>query len=181
MSHKIRRLTESDLRDAIDHLKYEMEMMKDVAILLSAGHQYSRIVGNALVESYVIHARALIMFLYYAPREDDDVMAVNYFPDGEWQKMHPEMPPVLRKTLERANKEVAHLTTFRIGKELVEKRWEHRFIARGIFDIFRVFFDEVSATLMPGGYMEWFNSHYAFTNKTEDLIDRRTDSSDRST
>ena len=76
MSHKIRRLTESDLRDAIDHLKYEMEMMKDVAILLSAGHQYSRIVGNALVESFVIHARALIMFLYYAPREDDDVMAV---------------------------------------------------------------------------------------------------------
>ncbi len=140
MNQQARRLNEPDLRDAIDHLKYELEMLQDVASVLSVGHQYPRTVGNALVESFVIHARGLIMFLYYAPREDDDVMAVDYFPEGEWETMRPEMPPVLRNTLVRASKEVAHLTTFRIGKDLVEKRWEHPLIARGIFNIFRVFF-----------------------------------------
>jgi len=175
------RLEEEKLRKSIDHLKYELEMLKETSSELSTPSDLSREVGNALVESFVIHARGLIMFLYYSPNKEDDVMASDYFGAGEWAGIRDSIPQILETTLERANKEVAHITTFRIGRKLVEKEWDHPTITNEIFRIFRLFFDQAPDSFMPAGYMEWFDSHYKSFDQSEPQNGGATESARRST
>ena len=152
------RLDDAILKGAVDHLKYEIAMLKETAGTLSQQPRLSWAVKNALVESWVIHARGLILFLYHSPAKEDDVMACDYFRDGTWEKHRRPIPGLLETTLTRANKEVAHITTFRIGKRLVDKQWDHNAITACILDLFRDFFGEVPEARMPGGYVEWFRA-----------------------
>ena len=123
MGKSYRQLDNQILKGAVDHLMYELEMLKETSSTLSKQPELPWNVRNSLVESFVIHARGLIMFLYYLPTKDDDVMACDYFEEGVWEKNRGPITSILETALTRANKEVAHITTFRLGKKLVEKHW----------------------------------------------------------
>lgn len=165
MDKSARKLNAIKLRESTDHLKYELEMLQATSYTLCNSSDLSWEVINALVESFVIHARALIMFLYSSPSKDDDVMACDYFDEGIWIEIIGPKSPFINCIETRANKEVAHITTFRLGKRLDEKEWDHPKITKEIFHLFQVFFEKVSDTYMPPGYMEWFSAHIASVRK----------------
>ena len=165
MKKPLRKVDNHKLKGSVDHLKYEIEMLKETSHALSDALNLDWEVNNALIESFVIHARGLITFLYYQPKKDDDVMASDYFDGGKWNEKIGSMPGILDSTLTRANKEVAHITTFRIGKRLVDKKWDHPKLTKEIFSKFKIFFDHVSESNMPPGYLEWFYSHYTTITK----------------
>lgn len=55
---------DDELRAASDHLYYEIQMLRSTMALLATGAFGESILSNALIESFTIHARALIHFLY---------------------------------------------------------------------------------------------------------------------
>ena len=191
MSKKLKELTFEDLEGSITHLFYELDTLKEISILLSENPSAKGTEHNALVESFVIHARGLIAFLFYERREGDDVMANNYFQYREWEeligidessKLKDCMPSILRDTLERGNKEVAHITTFRVGKKLIEKQWEHVQITSEIYRHFMLFFKNVSKEYIDEKIMSSFLINYDAISKRPIAINYHSaDTSMRST
>ena len=113
-----------------EHLRYEVRMLHGTAQALrdSARDQdgtIGRITRYALLESFLIHARVLINFLYDGPKWDDDVAAEDFFDKNEqWTKHRPAKSCLLRENQERINKAVAHLTKVRAGLKPEMKQWE---------------------------------------------------------
>ena len=65
------------------------------------------------------------------------------------------MSPLLKEVVDRAGAEVAHITTFRIGKTLVEKKWDVPAIATEIFALLRLFFRSTPVSRIPPETEEW--------------------------
>lgn len=119
--NRLRRSCEELLKSS-DAIWYEIWMLNEVADLLSSPSKQDLIVHNALVESFVLHARILIDFLY-APQEGieikpDTIIAKDYFVDEKW-------PPTLQDRLKAirqcAHKLAAHLTYSRVD---LDKKWQ---------------------------------------------------------
>jgi hypothetical protein len=87
-----------------------------------------RVIKNALIESFALHFRNLAEFLWperttkkgnkRAPQKSDPV--VGYFTAG-WL---PPEPAGLNDLIERVNREIGHLTTYRRAGEHPKKRWD---------------------------------------------------------
>ena len=179
-----RKLTDNELVDSLEHIKYEIDMLLETLKILITQNKLDRIIRNAIVESFIIHARALISFLYYQPKKCDDVMASDFLDDTKWNQLFGSIPPNLNDIRIRAHKEIAHITTFRIGRKLVEKKWDLAGITTGIYKELRVFIDNVPTRLMPPNTRKWFEkqlerSKEFWTTGPVSLAD--TDSISRST
>ena len=83
-----------------------------------------KIVHDALVESFVLHARVLIDFLYGYPNKDPqkrDIIARDFFDSSNsWPS---ELPEDLKEVKKRADKLAAHLTRDRIVQYRSDKGW----------------------------------------------------------
>lgn len=120
-----------DLRSLSGHVLYEVEMMSRLLQPL-AGLQMARLEGggdqlieNALVESFVMHARGLIEFLFAdsAKLRDDDGRATMLVRDpDEWKTARGKKSTLLKTVAQRANKEIAHITFSR--KRLTDEAHE---------------------------------------------------------
>ena len=69
------------LRKASDHLFYEIWMLQSVIKGIASGIAGESIINNALLESFGIHARAVLDFLYSNKPKVDDVIAEDFFSD----------------------------------------------------------------------------------------------------
>tara|TARA_R110002072_G_scaffold131103_1_gene270449 strand:+ start:77 stop:538 length:462 start_codon:yes stop_codon:yes gene_type:complete len=109
----------------LTHLKYELGMFKATGQLLRyAGRDGA--IRNALVESFAIHTRALILF--YFPGQNpraDDILAARYCrPETPWPyKGIPDGNKHLLDAKVRADKQIAHLTKDRGHTSSVGKTW----------------------------------------------------------
>lgn len=76
----------------------------------------SKVIENAVLEAFLVHARVVIDFLYTDPRKDkDDVVAQLFMPNGvDWKHERHPMSPLLLSAREGAHKLLAHLTFYRI-------------------------------------------------------------------
>jgi hypothetical protein len=79
--------------------------------------------NNAYVESFMVHLRNLIDFLYLDPRATD-VAAVDFCDVGIWQ---PTFTQSLKDAKYRVDKELAHLTTER--RPARERGWDSMALA----------------------------------------------------
>jgi hypothetical protein len=70
----------AELRAVSNHLFYEIAMLRGSVLGLTSGLIGQGIIGNALLESFTIHARALLDFLYPENPWPDDVIAEDFFP-----------------------------------------------------------------------------------------------------
>jgi hypothetical protein len=110
--------TAKDLRAELNHVLYELEMMHFAAQRASAMPEGPE--QNALLESFLIHTRALDEFFSNKPKrgnpdQSDDMRASDFVAGFAVTEPHPE--------LSRMHKEVGHLTYSRKGiGEL--RRWE---------------------------------------------------------
>jgi hypothetical protein len=119
------RRKEEELIAALEHLYYEIDMLQGTMERLETGSTEDRIFHNALVESFTIHARNLMHFLYPTGKKDDsDVLAADFFDDeGYWLKIRLKEPEEFGKSRGRVNKEIAHLTYDRLSITPDRKIW----------------------------------------------------------
>ena len=132
-----------------EHLRYEVEMLHGTAQALrdpprDQDGTIGAIIEYALLESFLIHARVLISFLYDGPKSND-VAAEHFFDENkEWTEHRPDKSRLLTETQKRINKELAHLTKGRLGVRPEIKHWEYWEIENEIGGILAQF-----CTLVP--------------------------------
>jgi len=107
------------------HVRYEIEMCASAAHLLLAFTPERNSLTNALLESYALHLRNLIEFIYWTPKPPDDVNAVHYVRDKDaWLAARGEASDFLKGVKLRADKQIAHLTKKRFIGDAPEKQWD---------------------------------------------------------
>lgn len=116
--------TDDELRAALKHLNYEINMLQDTIKFLGK-ENIPTPVEYALLESFAIHARVLIHFLYPSGKIDkDDVLAWDFFQRmGGKPQDWPDEPVSFKTARTRVNKEIAHLTYHRQRVKPEDKGW----------------------------------------------------------
>src|SRR5437762_5482408 len=80
------RRSDDELREASDHLFYELWMLDRTARLLAMGAFGEGPVRNAILESFTIHARGLIQFFFPKQPRRDDMLAADFLPSvAAWE------------------------------------------------------------------------------------------------
>lgn len=111
-----------------EHLQYEISMLVGCAHLLGRPFQsdmpeVAQIFRNVVVESFAIHVRNVVDFLYPNNVKPTDVLADDFFPQGMRSPAFPSLSSKLREARERAHKQVSHLTTGRLSGNVPGKAW----------------------------------------------------------
>jgi hypothetical protein len=100
-------------------------MLREVARKLGAGHHaLDATLQNALLESFTVHARALLDFLYGPRHKRDDALASDFFDDDMWEQQRPPLSGRLGDLNHRVGKEIAHLTYSRSKVTDEAKGWQ---------------------------------------------------------
>jgi hypothetical protein len=87
-----------------EHLFHEIQMTFFLAAELSAptGTRLDVSLRNAQIEAFMLHLRSLSEFFWGDPpapvdRYERKAFAADYFPDGDWARYRPELPPIIAK------------------------------------------------------------------------------------
>ena len=137
--------TPEELRGASEHLFYEVGMFGTLARALATGVFGAGSINNAVLESFTVHARVLLDFLFANKPRPDDVVAEDFFPTPErWPTVRGDMPPLLKDVDARVGKEVAHLTYARLEVTPEKKEWRFVEIAVALEAIIALFVNNVS-------------------------------------
>lgn len=145
-------LTDRDLAAySKEHLAYEISMLRDCAVLLN----YSSTglapalqcqLRNALLESFAIHVRNLVDFLYPTNVHFNDVLADDYFEGQSRPSNFPSLPSVLDEARKRAHKQVSHLTAERLAGTQPGKQWPLGEIVKATIGVLLEFTRAAAAT-----------------------------------
>lgn len=112
-------------------------------------------ISNALVESFAVHVRGLVDFLYSENPRPDDVIAEDYFADTtQWAKLRPPLSDVLSLATRRAGKEIAHLTYARLDVTPDTKPWQFLVITNEIAPVLSLFLKNISSELLGNRWHE---------------------------
>ena len=134
-------LDDKEKKKRLRALNYEQDMLRATAMALASGIIESRLILNTFVESFLIHARLLIAFLY-GPYRKDDIRPEDWLAPREWRKVRGEKSKLLKETYRDANKYLAHLTATRLNRK---KRWDYPAILREIEVLLDKFFQQMQA------------------------------------
>ena len=142
--------TEEELKQASNHLQYEIIMFEALAQSMALGIAgRGNVINSAFLESFTIHLRVLIGFFYSENPRNDDIIADDFFAiSGEWQSIRPPKTKVLDKAKRRADKEVAHLTYTRLDITPEQKNWDFVEIFNDIQVIVKTFLNNISIDLL---------------------------------
>lgn len=114
----------TQLQAVTEHLRYEVEMLKQTAdrLLNSENTEFET---NVLLESFAIHARALVHFFYPDRIFSTDALADHFITDiPKWRAaIGSAVGAALTDVRTRVNKEIVHLTYDRLGITPVAKGW----------------------------------------------------------
>lgn len=145
------------LQQASEHLYYEFWMFSSLANGLSLNLIGDGPIGNAMLESFVIHLRSVIDFLYLERPKPDDVIAVDFFDEsGQWEKIRPNLSPILDNVKHRVGKEIAHLTYQRLGLTAEQKQWHFVEISNELTKIFKLFYENVEKDKLSAKWKNMF-------------------------
>lgn len=116
------------LEYSAEHVFYEVDMFFGMTELLnpknrigaSSAAEVTRL-NCAMIEAFGIHLRNLIDFLYMDSPKPTDVVAKDFC--ASWQTVRPTISQALNDARDRANKELAHLTTKRLAGGSPAKQW----------------------------------------------------------
>ena len=136
--------TKETLRSASEHLFYEYWMFNCLTQSMMSGIFGQGAINNAVLESFTLHARALLDFLYSEKPKADDVLADDYFDDPvQWSSVKPEKTETLKMVHTRVGKEIAHLTYARLDINTKAKQWQFAQIANDLNTVFGQFLTSV--------------------------------------
>lgn len=139
--------SQADLKKASFHLDHELNMLFVSKVELSKTKKNSpdairnAYLVNAMLETFLIHARNLIDFFYNDSPRKDDVVAKDFVSD--WETLRPTFTVLLVETRDNANKHLTHLTYARI--DLTEPwKWHFEEIESNLVEVLNKFFETVS-------------------------------------
>jgi hypothetical protein len=143
----------TEIQKSGEHIFYEIMMMQGCATVLGHGIFESGIVRHAIMNSFTIHARNIIYFLYPPQnKQQDDMDAQDFVKHGiVWADIRPEKSELLKQINFRVGKEIAHLTYERTKITAEDKAWTHVQINKEIREVFKKYL-EVSRTELFGEY-----------------------------
>jgi len=147
------RRSDVELQDVSRHLYYELWMFLTLAKALGTGVFGEGALNNAVLESFTVHGRNLLDFLFAVRPREDDVIAQDFLDGPEnWDSARGEMPEALKDLNRRVGKEVAHLTYARLGVTPDKKPWSFLAIAGAMETVMKKF-----VALVPGTRLspEW--------------------------
>jgi hypothetical protein len=126
-------LSDSELKQYADeHLQYEIDMLiwsAGVLAFLAAKKAEGYLpwaINNGLLNTYSLHARNLINFLYSRSKRTDyptDIVLEDYVDANVITNSLPAITSHLEEALFKANKQAAHLSMDRIQYEQSGKEW----------------------------------------------------------
>ena len=135
-----------------EHLFYEFTTFWRLAGIVPL---MDGLMQSALLESYLIHLRNLIDFLYRPRDRDDDVIAADFFDDpASWT---PTISATLERAQIRANKEMSHLTTKRKSGSQPQKEWDVGGLSKEIWQTTKDFAAKASYKKLHPKVRELFN------------------------
>ena len=123
----------NQLKEALEHIYYEITQL--IGTLITSN---SIVLNNALVESRLIHVRALLDFFQKPGRtvmkgnELDDVLCSDY-------GFITQPLAITAEYQERLNKDLAHLTYSRSQRLPKDKPWPHENVVVPLLERFRQF------------------------------------------
>ena len=136
--------TTAELIAASEHLHYEIWMFVALANGMASGIVGQGPINNALLESFTVHGRILLDFLYSDKPQADDVIAEDFFPDpDQWLQSRPPKTDLLKSVHRRVAKEVAHLTYARQVVTPETKPWPFVQVANDVNAVFSRFLSKV--------------------------------------
>jgi hypothetical protein len=141
--------SDPELRALSDHVLYEVQMLFALTERLGshiamADSELPWDVEMAFLESFTLHARNLIEFLWPdGPRRKEDGIAADFFEPGEWARIRPPRETTLDQVPERVGREIVHMTYHRVDLAEGARAWKFGQIAASIGRCLRVFLAEV--------------------------------------
>jgi hypothetical protein len=137
------------LKDALEHIYYEITQL----IATLPGNTNYIALNNALLESRLIHIRALLDFFQKTARsiknnsELDDVLCLDY----GFVSQPVAIPADYR---ERLNKDLAHLTYSRSERLPKDKPWPQDKVVAPILERSKLFGEHIVSAYLPMNYPE---------------------------
>jgi len=137
-----------------EHVAYEFDMFlwlagvcSNPSVRLGAPTPADTLrLSYVLIESFAVHLRNVIDFLYIDRPKHSDVVAADFFDPNVWQGLRPARSSTLDDARVRANKEIAHLTSGRITGSPPEKDWDFAGLADEIRPLMRLVVENALAT-----------------------------------
>lgn len=130
---------------AWEHISYEIEMFEYSGSRLVKGiaNDGER---NAMLETFLLHARCLYDFLYPSEKiRKDDVLADDFFDDlSELRKTLPQRLAISSYLNRRTGKEVAHITYTRLKVGPMQKQWQVPEVHNQIGEAMAIFFETLT-------------------------------------
>ena len=155
MSTQRHNLTDPELLEySRKHVHYEIAMFFGLANILSQIPQpdlgtpvTTRISHHALLESFIVHLRNVLLFLYPYDSQTGDIISDDFFVDPiqEWKRKRPKEEVALRVARDRASKEVSHLTIHRRDDADPAKPWQFLELAKLVKAVFDEFVENASS------------------------------------
>lgn len=111
----------------------------------------------ALIESFAIHARALIDFLFRERGEGGkktDGFAADYFDPGQWRSLSPPAETTLDPVRQQVGEQIAHISYNRAALTEEATEWPFAQIAASIGRPLRVFLQHVPESLVIEGFSD---------------------------
>jgi len=126
-------------KEKIDLLKYEVvDTFRSICRSFCNWGNLSQFDKNLLLESLAIHTRILVDFFYPKRRFLNDIAAENFVKN--WDDIRPELTQILYDAREKAHKQLAHLSTWRVKlKKDRRKPWDNKGIQQDMEEVIKVF------------------------------------------
>jgi hypothetical protein len=125
-----------------EHLNYEIWMFFETCKQLDSD-QETQFERNLLLESLPAHARTLINFFYNDKNEKypNDLVAQDFLPDTiDWKNERPLITELLKEAKNKADKQVAHLSLWRVKIERDKKKeWDWNSVEEDIKKVIEKF------------------------------------------
>jgi hypothetical protein len=134
----------TELHFILNHIRYELDMLTIVANALKSGIAGKSPLNNSLIESFAIHVRNLIDFIWPNNPSNDNVISDDFFNDKNiWSNVKPQITGNLNKARLRAHKEIAHISYDRLKVSPENKPWDFITITKEISYAMNLFFNNI--------------------------------------
>ena len=133
-------LIEATGKELEGHLKYEIDIFRETCSQLNLC-QKTQLERNLLLESLPAHIRILINFFYGEKKYCNDLVAQDFLPNNiNWIKERPPQTKLLDDAKNKADKQLAHLSRWRVKIEKDNKKgWDWQGISGDIEKVIKIF------------------------------------------
>jgi len=143
-----------------EHIRYEIQQLINATDAIERKLPIHNGLQYMVVESFALHLRSLIIFLYPYSKRKNDICAEDFFIDIDtWNNLRPKISLTLEHAKDRADKEVGHLTTSRQFGTPESKKWNVALLTDEIFPILKFFCESANKLKLYPEFQPLWNQY----------------------